>query len=132
AGSLRLTGTPDAYILEVRDAEETPLTSFVADLAPLAAPAPLDEVLEAASAGGDVEMRLRRRYAAQGVGESFIYAPLSFELRFDDERHVVTGVDALRYTNTHHNWNDALVAQSGDTTLEWRVTYDFGPLVHTV
>lgn len=134
AGSVLVTSAPSAedVIVEVRDADGVSQTMFLTALGTFGHPSPPDETLRGASADGAVSFLLRRRWAAQGVGESAVYAPLSFELAFADERHVVSGFDVLDYTNTHHNWNDALVADSGETTLTWSVTYEQGPLVYRV
>ncbi|HEY1097721.1 MAG TPA: hypothetical protein VGF99_02290, partial [Myxococcota bacterium] len=37
----------------------------------------------------------------------------------------VSGLDALDYENTHHNWNDVLVATRGDVVVTWSVRVDF-------
>jgi hypothetical protein len=77
-------------------------------------------------------MRLLRRWAGQGVGESSIYAPLSFQLTFGGATHFVDAWDRFAYTNTHHNWQDQLEARTDTLTLFWTVTFESGPLVHRV
>ena len=80
----------------------------------------------------EVSARLLRRWAGQGVGESAIYAPVSFELSFGGQTYAVDTWDRLAYTNTHHNWMDELEARTDELTLFWSVRYESGPLVYRV
>jgi hypothetical protein len=93
-----------------------------------------DDVLEAATGDGAVSMKLVRRWGAQGVGESAIYAPVAFALTFGGRTYLADAFDAFDYTNTHHNWNDRLTATVGDVQIHWKVAYDLdeGGLEHTV
>ncbi len=76
-------------------------------------------------------MRLVRRWAGPGVGESALYAPVRFELSFDEQSHTVDAWDRLEYENTHHNWNDSLEARTDDLALFYNVRWNNG-LTHTV
>ncbi len=137
-GGHRVTVTRRAgerwYFVRVFDAGGEVVTDALAepiDDAPRHFP---DDVLEARSADGGVSMTLVRRWGAQGVGQSAIYAPVSFALTFGGRTYLADAWDAFDYTNTHHNWNDALTATIGDVRLSWKVEYDLehGGLVHTV
>lgn len=94
-------------------------------------PSGRDELISGQGAGG-VRMRLVRRWAGQGVGESSIYAPVTFQLEFGGQTHFVDTWDRLAYTNTHHNWADELEAKTDELTLIWKVRFENGPLVHSV
>lgn len=80
-----------------------------------------DGLVEAENAGAGVSVRVDRLWVGQGVGSSAIYAPISFELTFDGTRYRVDAWDRLDYTNTHHNWDDTLVAETDTLRLEWQV-----------
>lgn len=94
-------------------------------------PTDRDELISGQGAGG-VSMLLRRRWAGQGVGESSLYAPISFELSFGGQTHFVDTWDRLAYTNTHHNWMDELEARTDTLSLFWKVRFENGPLAHSV
>ena len=64
---------------------------------------------------------LTRRWGGQGVGESALYAPIALTVELPDRVVFVDGLEELVYTNTHHNWNDALVATRGDVVATWSV-----------
>lgn len=85
----------------------------------------LDDVTAAQSDDGEVWMRMVRRLVGQGGGNSGLYAPVVFELGFGGTTHRVEALPAMLYTNTHHNHDDSLVADSGDVRLFWEVR-DFG------
>ncbi len=91
-----------------------------------------DEILRAESTAAGIYTEVKRRWAAQGVGESAIYAPVHFVLSFNGETHFVEAWDRIDYTNTHHNWGDSLVAEDDTLRMFWRVQYANGPLVHWV
>lgn len=85
------------------------------------------QILEHHTSSGDVRAKLERLWVAQGVGNSGIYAPMSFTLEFDGETYVVEAWDQLDYTNTHHNWDDSLVATTDEVVLRWSVSGFGGP-----
>jgi hypothetical protein len=62
-----------------------------------------------------------RRWVFQGVGNSGIYAPVSFDLSFDGQTHQVEAWDRMTYTNTHHNWDDQLIAETDTLRVFWMV-----------
>lgn len=122
------------YFMTIRDSSGSELQSFLTapiDLHGLFDPNAGDELFSGLG-GTDVSMRLVRRRAGQGVGESSIFAPVRFELSFGGATHVVDTWDQLAYTNTHHNWDDRLEARTGELTLLWHIRYENGPLVQTV
>lgn len=80
-----------------------------------------DERLEAATADRSIRAVLDRRWLFQGAGNSSIFGPLSFSLTFAGSTHRVVAWDRLRYENTHHNWEDTLVAETPELRMEWRV-----------
>ncbi|MFC1611948.1 hypothetical protein ACFL6C_13380 [Myxococcota bacterium] len=93
---------------------------------------PMLQTLIAENETAGVSMRLVRAWAAQGVGNSAIYVPISFELTFAGWTHMVDAYDALDYTNTHHNHYDSLKAFTATHRLFWA---DGGDMVggnHTV
>jgi hypothetical protein len=96
------------------------LSDFLAESFPLWV-TPRDEVLGFTAAGLDVT--IVRRWVAQGVGESSIYAPVSMLVQHDGRRWLVDAWDRLDYTNTHHNWMDELVADAGDATITWKTEF---------
>ena len=87
------------------------------------------ERLMLTSVNDDVRVILDRRLAGQGVGESSIFAPLQIDVITDDTRVHVSGLDALDCENTHHNWNDVLVATRGDLAVRWSTRIDFDDAV---
>lgn len=114
-----------AFLLRVRDVQGATRQESWAEPGDLDVARAVDEhALVGVSADGSVAMRLVRRYAAWGVGESVLYAPVSFALTFDGDTHVVEAWDRLDYENTHHNWNDGLTARTdAGWTLHWRYTF---------
>lgn len=122
------------FFMTIKTAGGTVVSQFLTqplDLHGYFDPNDRDELISGQAAGG-VRMRLVRRWAGQGVGESSIYAPVSFELEFGGQTHSVDTWDRLAYTNTHHNWADELEARTDELTLLWKVRFEDGPLVHTV
>ena len=118
-------------LYELIDSTGTALASGITPLRTLSTPLMTEETFEGSGAG--VTFKLVRRYAAPGVGETAIYAPVSFEMQAGDEVFFVDGIDALLYTNSHHNWADALVATVGDVELRWAVMFSSeGMLEHRV
>lgn len=118
------------FYVEIVDAQGQPGSSFYTESMELGpAPDPRKEFISATNGTG-VSMKLTRQWAAQGVGESSIYAPLAFELTFQGATHRITGMDQLRYTNTHHNWDDSLEARQDSLVYRW--AYDFMTGNHTV
>jgi len=81
---------------------------------------------------GEVYAEVNRRWAGQGVGESYLYAPVHLVLTFAGQTHYVEAWDLLDYTNTHHNWADALIAEDDTIRMVWHVEYQSGPLVYYV
>lgn len=73
-----------------------------------------DALLTFADADDSIEVQLARLWQDQGIGESSIYALGGFYLRDGDEEVCVTSEAQLDYTNSHHNWRDQAVADSGD------------------
>lgn len=104
----------------VRDAQGEPRAETLGELAPLELPRPRDEVHAFTGPAGLV-VELARRWGAQGSGRSAVYAPLSLEVVHEGRRHRVEALDRLRYTSSHHNWHDVLVADDGELVFEWRV-----------
>jgi hypothetical protein len=86
--------------------------------------APRDETLTFTAADPAVRVDLQRRFAGQGVGESSLFAPLVLRVELADRVLYIDGLDELDYTNTHHNWNDALTATRGDVVATWSVRYN--------
>jgi hypothetical protein len=83
------------------------------------------ERIAAESEDSAVSATLVRQWVAQGAGNSGIYAPVSFELRFGSETHRSIAWDKLVYTNSHHNWDDTLETDDGVLRMFWRVL-EFG------
>ncbi|MCK6546736.1 hypothetical protein L6R52_12875 [Myxococcota bacterium] len=98
------------------------ISDFLAESFPLW-PAQRDEVLGFASAPAELDVTIVRRWVAQGVGESSIYAPVVMHVTHADQTWIVDAWDRLDYTNTHHNWMDELVADAGDATITWRTEF---------
>lgn len=73
----------------------------------------------------DVSAEITRQAVAQGVGNSTIYAPVSFSLSFDGQTHSVRAWDAMTYSNSHHNWDDTLEAETDELRISWAVL-EFG------
>ncbi|MCC7382203.1 MAG: hypothetical protein IT384_10255 [Deltaproteobacteria bacterium] len=76
---------------------------------------------DAATADGSVRAILDLEWLMQGAGSSSIFGPADFSLTFGGRTHRVPAWDKLLYTNTHHNWDDTLVAETPDLRLFWRV-----------
>ncbi len=131
------TSDGGGYIVNVRDGGGQPVAGFWSEPFTYGAPYLPDETLEGASAGGEVALRLVRRWADFGVGESAIYAPVSLTVSWPGaagtETREIEAWDRLAYTNTHHNWQDALVATTDDgLVVTWKVSYDFQGFTQTV
>lgn len=80
-----------------------------------------DQHHDAATADGSVRAILDLEWLMQGAGSSSIFGPAEFSLTFGGRTHRVPAWDKLVYTNTHHNWDDTLVAETPDLRLFWRV-----------
>ncbi|MBI5542321.1 MAG: hypothetical protein HY901_00405 [Deltaproteobacteria bacterium] len=119
------TSNGTSFFVDVRDAQGQSTASYLSDKGELGPyPEPRHETLTAQSGAGDVSMMLERQRAGQGDGMSTIYVPLSFSMTFGGRTYVVDAMDRLRYTNTHHNWEDALEAKTGDgLVLLWRTRF---------
>lgn len=128
---LRQSENSTSLIVAVLDGAGTSLKQFLVTPEALWPPA-LDDRLVGSDATGGVHLDLVRRWAGQGAGSSSIYVPVAMALTFDGETHLVDGYDQLRYYNTHHNWNDALVATEGDLELTWTASYVPDEVIHTV
>ncbi|MBI5544447.1 MAG: hypothetical protein HY901_11190, partial [Deltaproteobacteria bacterium] len=108
-----LTSDRTFFSVEVKDAQGRVTTEYVAEKSELGPyPEPRSDVLSAANAAGDISMILERRWVGQAAGNSSINAPISFSLTFGGKTYLVDAMDRLRYTNTHHNWEDALEART--------------------
>jgi hypothetical protein len=86
-----------------------------------------------------VTFSFSRLWAGQGVGESSIFAPTDAAFTVADDTAPIDitsdGLDELRYTNTHHNWNDELEVWVDDLVVRWSVEVDLDgpePFVYTV
>lgn len=113
------------FITDVLDKDGTSVGNAYADLYELGVMGGWDSPIEAAADGG-IRVSIARRWAAQGVGESSIYAPESMLLTWGDNAYLVDAWDRLAYVNTHHNWNDTLDATTDDGhVLHWKIIYDF-------
>ena len=125
---VRITKNPpdEFFFVDVLDAGGNSLESSLAYPVDYTRPWREDEVLSFANNDRSLQVEVRRRWAAQGVGESSIYAPVSWRLQFDGQTHQVEAWDKLDYTNTHHNWGDVLVAQGDGLTMRWEVRFGNG------
>jgi hypothetical protein len=119
-----------AYSVEVIDAENAPVTSTWGIPEPLTVPTPRRERLDISngeSGAAAIHFTLDRVWAGVGIGKSQLWAPASFSLTVGNQSWTVTAWDALDYTNTHHNWEDSLVATADDgKVLTWRVAFMSG------
>lgn len=116
----------DAFITDVLDASGHSLSSAWSPLYPIEPLQRWQAPVHSVSADGEVTVRIDRRWAAQGVGESAIYAVASLTLTALDTTWTVDAWDRLAYVNTHHNWQDELTATADDGhTLHWKIAYDF-------
>lgn len=113
-------GDPWIFVKVTRGAEV--VSEFLAESFPLW-PTVRDEVLAFESAAADLDVTFVRRWVAQGVGESSIYAPVSMAVTLGARSWLVEAWDRLDYENTHHNWMDELVADAGDATITWKTEY---------
>jgi hypothetical protein len=76
--------------------------------------------------GEGVELTIVRRWGAQGVGNSNIYAPMSARITWGEGQQAsAAALDDMIYENTHHNWDDTLVARDGDVEFRWAATTNF-------
>ena len=110
------------WLLSVRRGAERLLDSlaFPGDLAPPYAP---EERLVQLNAEAGVRVELVRRWAAQGTGESSLFAPISLRLDFDGQSHFAEAWNLLAYENTHHNWLDRFEAEADGLILAWRTEF---------
>ncbi len=83
---------------------------------------PWDETISLKGKDSAPTATLIRRHVGWGIGESLIYAPVSFELTID-KTYRVEAWDLMRYRNSHHNWRDNLEAESEGLLLRWRVEF---------
>ncbi|MBK6688261.1 MAG: hypothetical protein IPG45_27545 [Deltaproteobacteria bacterium] len=129
---VRITKNPpdDYFFVDVLDAGGNSLESSLAYPTDYTRPWREDEVLSYANNDRTLQVEVRRRWAAPGVGESSIYAPVSLRLQFDGQTHLIDAWDRLDYTNTHHNWGDVLVAQGDGLTIRWEVRFGNGLTYH--
>ncbi|MGC4120000.1 MAG: hypothetical protein QM765_36555 [Myxococcales bacterium] len=119
------------FFVTVKDSRGATLTEYLTQAGELGPyPEPARETLKADDGKG-LAMVMVRQWAGQGVGESSIFAPLSFELTFQGRTVLVDAMDRLRYTNTHHNWADGLEARGEGLVLKWRTRYIDG-VMHEV
>ncbi len=118
------TRANDQYVVKVTDSSGQRLLEAIERDVPFAYEGPRNNVLDRQSADGAVTAKIVRRWVGQGAGHSAIYAIPSFELSYDGATHRVDAWDAIEYTNTHHNWNDDLVAHDGDIDIYWRARFD--------
>jgi len=127
-GSARVEVEPtpdDNFRVEFIDASGTSESSTWGPLSDLVPEEGWNDPIHAASDDDQVEVRIERVWVAQGVGNSGIFAPASVELRRGTRTDRVVTWDTIDYTNTHHNWNDALTATTHDgLTLHWKVDFD--------
>ncbi len=113
-----------AFIIDVRDAAGESVANSYAEPYPLSPYIGWDVPVESQS--DEVYVHIDRRWAAQGVGESQVYAVASMTMTWPDNAYVVDAWDQLDYTNTHHNWNDTIEATTADGhVLHWTIVYDF-------
>ncbi len=114
----------DGFIIDVLDAGGTSVSNTYATLYDLGPVGGWDAPIDAAAEG--VTVKIARRWAAQGVGESSIYAAESMSMTWGDNAYTVEAWDRLEYVNSHHNWQDTLAATTDDGhVLHWSITYDF-------
>lgn len=128
-GALRVQlAEPGVFRMKVLDAANAELENtnlYDAELFETGPFAGMTEVIRGSSGG--VSALVERKWVQQGAGNSAIFAPVAFELRFAGEVHSVTAWDALTYTNSHHNWDDTLVAEDEALRMFWMVR-EFGQL----
>lgn len=111
------------FFVTVKDGAGQALSDYLTEASELGPyPVPMRETLKAEDGKG-ISMVMERQWAGQGVGESSIFAPLSFQLTFGGRTVLVDSMDMLRYTNTHHNWADGLEARGEGLVLKWRTRY---------
>ncbi len=120
------TANGTQFFVAVKDSKGTLLNEYLTEKGELG---PYQEArreeLKASGPNG-LSMLLTRQWAGQGVGESSIFAPLSFALTFGGRTVRVDSMDKLRYTNTHHNWADVLEARGEGLVLTWRNRFTEG------
>lgn len=74
--------------------------------------------------GVQVSMEIGREWVTFGVGKSQIWAPTHFTVTLGEQTWTVESWDRMTYTNTHHNWEDELVAEADDgTELRWKTSF---------
>lgn len=134
AHRLRITKqlTDDYYFLSLLDAGGAVVESGLASPIELDGPETRDEILELVSSDGTLQVSVVRRYVAQGVGSSSIFAPVAFSVRQGGVSRLIDRWDQLDYSNTHHNWDDVLVAKAEGVTYRWAVALNNGPLSYRV
>ncbi|MGC4119998.1 MAG: hypothetical protein QM765_36545 [Myxococcales bacterium] len=118
-----VTSDGQVFLYEVRDAQGTLLSSYSSGATELGPYEPPRIETLVATDGQGTSMELVRQWAGVGVGKSSLYAPLSFRLTFAGRTVLVDAMDALRYTNTHHNWEDELEARGEGLVLRWRTSF---------
>jgi len=117
------TSDAKAFFVDVKDPKGVLVSSFMAQAGKLGAFEEARKETLTAKDGKGVSMVMVRQWAGQGVGESSIYAPLSFELTFGGRTLFVDAMDRLRYVNSHHNWMDSLEARGEGLVVTWRIRY---------
>lgn len=124
----------DGYLTEVLDAAGQSVAQTYSTLSPLSSTEGWENPVRSAS--GDVRVAIARHWAAQGVGESAVYAVDEMTLAWGAHEYTVRAWDRIAYVNTHHNWNDTATATTADGhVLHWKIVYDFeggAGLVETV
>ncbi len=117
---------PDnVFLVDFINAQGESDTSMWGELGALTPEVGYDDPVHAASDDDAVEVRVDRVWVAQGAGHTAVFAPASVELRWGDRVDRVVAWDAIDYTNTHHNWYDALTATTHDgLLLHWKVDFD--------
>jgi hypothetical protein len=119
------TADGTAFYVDVYE-DGTSISSFYAERTEIgAAPPrhmPAQWTVKASNSDG-ISMELQRKLVTFGVGESMIFAPLSFTLTFNGQTALIDGMDQLFYVNTHHNWMDSLEAHVGGRVYTWEYRY---------
>ena len=122
--TVELTQDPGAtaYFLTIRRGTQR-ITELLVTPSELAPPPADEERLVFVGRGGTPRLEMVRRWFGQGAGHSSIFAPVSFALSFDGQHHRAEAWDDLRYTNTHHNWEDVYEAQSQGLVMRWQTRF---------
>lgn len=118
---------PDDYLeLRVLDDAGELVSQSYEPRQPLALPAPRYSPVTATKRvdGQTLSVQIERLWVTFGVGKSQIYAPVHLLVTWGDRTWLVTSWDRMDYTNTHHNWEDSLMAEADDgTAFTWRTSF---------